>query len=45
VSGEAVIATAPAGLHPKVGSTVAASAKPGMLHLFDVETEKSLGRL
>ncbi len=45
VSGEAVVATAPAGLHPTVGSTVIARAASGMLHLFDAGTEQSLGRL
>ena len=45
VSGEEVVATAPAGLHPEVGSTVTAGAAPRMLYLFDAGTEKSLGRL
>ncbi|GLQ56497.1 ABC transporter ATP-binding protein [Devosia nitrariae] len=44
VGGETVIATAPGRVVPPIGSSVTVAAPTGSLHLFDVATEKALGR-
>ena len=44
VAGTSVIATAPGKVIPAVGSAVSAHAASGALYVFDVKTEKALGR-
>lgn len=44
VGGHSVIATSPGNRSPEIGSLVTCSAETGKLYLFDMETEKSLGR-
>ena len=44
VAGTSVIATAPGKVIPAVSSAVSAHAASGVLYVFDVKTEKALGR-
>ena len=44
LAGTAAIATAPGRVVPAIGSTIAVSAEPGSLYLFDAATEQALGR-